>query len=83
MIHIDLFAGIGGFSISAKAMGWKTVVFCEIDKFCQKVLKYYWPNAYHHDDIYTLNYETINTELIKRLGTHWRNEPIVLTGGFP
>jgi len=39
---IDLFSGIGGFSLAAK-MAWgenvETVFFCERDKFCQAVLK--------------------------------------------
>jgi len=83
MIHIGLFEGIGGFSIAAKQMGWTTGVTCEIESFPQTVLKNRFPDAYHHGDIHTLNYETINTELSKRFGTHWRNSGIIATGGFP
>lgn len=83
MIHIGLFEGIGGFSLAAKWMGWDTLLTCEIAEFPRKVLQYYWPDAYHHGDIKTLNYETINTELSKRYGSHWRNDDIILTGGFP
>jgi DNA (cytosine-5)-methyltransferase 1 len=83
LIHIGLFEGIGGFSLAANWMGWKTVATCEINPFCQKVLNNYWPESYHHGDIHTLNYETINVELIKRFGTHWRNDDIIVTGGFP
>lgn len=32
----DLFAGIGGFHIALKRLGWKCVGFCEIDKPCRK-----------------------------------------------
>ena len=39
LTHIDLFAGIGGFSLAAGWAGFRTVVFCEIDEFCQEVLK--------------------------------------------
>jgi len=39
MTHLDLFAGIGGFSIAAQAAGFRTVCFVEIDPFCQEVLK--------------------------------------------
>ena len=66
MIHIGLFEGIGGFSLAAKWAGWKTYATCEINPFGLQVLKYYWPGAYHHGDIHTLNYETINNELIQR-----------------
>lgn len=83
LIHIGLFDGIGGFSLAAELKGWETLVLCEIEKFNQKVLKYYWPDAYHHADIHTLTYETIQIELSKRYGEGWRNRPIILTGGFP
>ncbi len=37
---IDLFAGIGGFSLGLEATGaFQTIAFCEQDKFCQAVLK--------------------------------------------
>ncbi len=80
---ISLFSGIGGFELAAEWMGWQNIVSCEINPFGRKVLEYYWPNAYHHDDIKTLNYEKINQELSKRLGTRWRTDDIVLVGGFP
>jgi len=83
MIHFGLFEGIGGFSLAASWMGWQTYLTCEINPFAQQVLRYYWPNAYHHGDIKTLTYEKINTELTKRFGDEWRNQPIILTGGFP
>jgi DNA (cytosine-5)-methyltransferase 1 len=83
VLHISLFSGIGGFDLAAQWMGWENIVSCEINPFGNKVLNHYWPNAYHHDDIHTLTYDTINTELSKRFGTHWRNDDIVLSGGFP
>jgi DNA (cytosine-5)-methyltransferase 1 len=36
--HVDLFSGIGGFALAAKWAGFRTIAFCEIDKYCQKVL---------------------------------------------
>ena len=36
---LDLFSGIGGFSLGLERAGFKTVAFCEIEPFCQKVLK--------------------------------------------
>ncbi|GAH74935.1 unnamed protein product, partial [marine sediment metagenome] len=37
--HIDLFSGVGGFTLAAEWAGFKTIVFCEKEKFCQKVLE--------------------------------------------
>ena len=83
MIHFSLFSGIGGFDLASHWMGWKNYVSCEINEFANKVLEYHFPDAYHHRDITTLTYDTINTELTRRFGSHWRNDDIILTGGFP
>lgn len=83
MIHIGLFEGIGGFSLASKWIGWKTYATCEIADFPRKVLEYHFPEAYHHTDIHTLNYETINNQLSKRFGSYWRSDDIIVTGGFP
>jgi DNA (cytosine-5)-methyltransferase 1 len=66
---LDLFSGIGGFSLGLERTGgFETVAFCEIDPFCQKVLKKHWPNVPIFDDVRTLNYDgTVD----------------VITGGFP
>jgi DNA (cytosine-5)-methyltransferase 1 len=62
MNHLDLFSGIGGFSLAAQWV-WddehNIVSFVEIDQFCQKVLKKHWPAVPIHDDIRTLDYETV------------------------
>ena len=39
MNHLDLFSGIGGFALAARWAGFETKLFCEKDKFCQKVLE--------------------------------------------
>jgi DNA (cytosine-5)-methyltransferase 1 len=83
VIHISLFSGIGGFDYAAHRMGWKNYVSCEINDFCNRLLKFYWPEAYHHTDIKTLTYEKINEELTSRFGADWRSDDIVLSGGFP
>lgn len=82
MIHFSLFSGIGGFDLASEWMGWNNYLSCELADFPNKVLKHYWPKAYHHRDIKTLNYDTIQDELTRRFG-EWRTEPIILTGGFP
>ena len=54
MTHIDLFSGIGGFSLAASWV-WpdhEVVTFVEKDKYCQKVLKKHWPNVPICEDIY-------------------------------
>lgn len=83
MLHISLFSGIGGFDLASEWVGWTNIVSCEINPFGRKVLEYYWPNAYHHDDIKTLTYTKLNEELTKKHGADWRADDIVLTGGFP
>jgi DNA (cytosine-5)-methyltransferase 1 len=70
MKHLDLFAGIGGFSLAARWAGIETVAFCEIDENCHKVLNKHWPELPIHKDIKTLNggdYEGID----------------IITGGYP
>jgi len=61
MNHLDLFSGIGGFSLAARWV-WGEAhhpIFCEIDQFCQKVLREHWPNAKIFSDIKELTYEQI------------------------
>lgn len=49
---LDLFSGIGGFSLGLERTGgFETVAFCEIEPFCQKVLLKHWPNVPIFDDV--------------------------------
>lgn len=50
---LDLFSGIGGFSYAAERLvgGFETIGFCEIDPYCQKVLKKHWPDVPIHEDV--------------------------------
>ena len=54
MKHIDLFSGIGGFALAA-SWAWgedhNVVCFCEMDKFCQKVLNKHWPGTPIVEDV--------------------------------
>ena len=43
--NIDLFSGIGGFSLAAESVGWRTVVFCEKDRYCQRILGRHWSDV--------------------------------------
>lgn len=48
---LDLFSGIGGFSLGLERAGMKTVAFCEIDPFCRRVLKKHWPEVPVYQDV--------------------------------
>lgn len=75
---IDLFSGIGGFSLAAKWAGMETVQFCEQDQFCQKILRKHWPKIPIHNDIKTLTKQTIIN------GGIWNeSKSTILVGGFP
>ena len=56
---LDLFSGIGGFSLGLEAAGMTTVGFCEIDPFCREVLAKHWPGVYIHDDIRSLTTDVV------------------------
>ena len=68
---LDLFSGIGGFSLGLEAAGMETVAFCEKDSFCRKVLAQHWPNVPIHEDIRNLD------------GQSFRGTVDVVCGGFP
>jgi DNA (cytosine-5)-methyltransferase 1 len=51
---LDLFSGIGGFSLGLERAGMRTVQFCEIDPYCQRILAKHWPDVPCHGDIRTL-----------------------------
>ena len=49
---VDLFSGIGGFSLGLERTGgFQTVAFCEVDTFCQRVLAKHWPGVPIYGDI--------------------------------
>ena len=72
---LDLFSGIGGFSYAAERIvgGFETVGFCEIDPFCQKVLKKNFPNVPIYTDIKELEQNAVR----------FRGYVDVICGGFP
>ena len=59
---LDLFSGIGGFSLAAQWV-WgdelEIVAFCEIDKFCQKVLHKHWPDVPIIKDVRDVTQQTL------------------------
>ena len=59
---LDLFSGIGGFSLAASWTGAiETIAFCEIEPFCQKVLKKHWPDVPIFPDITKLRGDEVGT----------------------
>jgi DNA (cytosine-5)-methyltransferase 1 len=71
MKHGSVFSGGGGFDLAAQWIGWANCFHCEINEFCQKILKYYWPESTTYGDIKTTDFSV------------WRNKIDILTGGFP
>ena len=72
---LDLFSGIGGFSLGLeRTNGFETVAFCEIEPYPQAVLRKHWPNVPIYDDIRTLTAERLKSDGIS---------VDVITGGFP
>ena len=67
---LDLFSGIGGFSLGLESTGFfETIAFVEKDKFCQKVLKKNFNNIQIEEDIRNVKGDRYAAD--------------VITGGFP
>lgn len=66
---LDLFSGIGGFSLGLERAGMRTVAFCEIDQFCRSILEKHWPDVPCAGDITKRQFE--------------RGEADIICGGFP
>lgn len=67
---LDLFSGIGGFSLGLERSGLcETVGFVEIDPHAQQVLRRHWPDVPIHPDITTREF--------------YEGEADVICGGFP
>lgn len=70
MIVGDLFSGIGGFSLAAHWMGWRTAWFSEVDPYACRVLAHHWPDVPNLGDIRAVDWTTV--------------QPVdVVTAGFP
>lgn len=72
---LDLFSGIGGFSLGLERTGgFKTVAFCEIEPLPRAVLRKHWPYVPIYEDVRTLDAERLTNDGI---GVD------VICGGFP
>lgn len=54
MRFASFFAGVGGFDLGFQQAGLSPAFHCEIDAYCQRVLKRHWPDVPLHGDINTL-----------------------------
>jgi len=72
---LDLFSGIGGFSLGLERTGgFETVAFCEIEPFPCKILAKHWPEVPCYEDVTKLT-----GDILRRDGI----AVDVITGGFP
>jgi DNA (cytosine-5)-methyltransferase 1 len=57
---LDLFSGIGGFSLGLERSGnFESSAFCEIEPYCRAVLKKHWPNVTVYEDVKELSKERL------------------------
>lgn len=71
LTHGSLFSGFDAPSVAASWLGWENAFHCEINPFCNEILKYWFPNSEHYEDITKTDFKK------------WRGRIDVLTGGFP
>ena len=72
---LDLFSGIGGFSLGLeRTKGFETVAFCEIEPYARRVLAKHWPGVPIYDDVTTLTASRLEADGIA---------VDAICGGFP
>jgi len=71
---LDLFSGIGGFSIGLEEAGFETAAFCEIEDYPRAVLRKHWPDTPIYRDVRQLTGEQLRADGIV---------PDLLCGGYP
>ena len=71
---LDLFSGIGGFSLGLERAGMHTVAFCEVEPSCRRVLERHWPGVPIYGDITELSAQHLTADGI---GVD------LICGGFP
>lgn len=64
MTLLDLFSGVGGFSLAASWAGIETIQFVENNTYCQRQLKRLWPKAPIHADIKTYTGQPGSADII-------------------
>ena len=73
---LDLFSGLGGFSLGLERTGhFETVAFCDNDKFSKLILDKHWKGKKVYEDVREITKEKLIADGIEL--------PDVVTGGFP
>lgn len=67
-LHVDLFTGLAGFSLAARANGVRTIAMCEIDPRCRAFLAKAWPGVPIWDDVRSFDLADANE---RRLQVGW------------
>lgn len=94
MKHVSLFSGIGGFNLACEWLGIPTILNCEIDDFCQKVLNKHWPDVPIVKDVNNVkeikrivadSQSRESREPTQRQGREdsGRGDSLILSAGFP
>jgi DNA (cytosine-5)-methyltransferase 1 len=71
---LDLFSGIGGFSLGLERAGMRTVAFCEPNDFCRKILRKHWSEVPIYRDVRRLS----GSQILHECGSI-----DLVCGGFP
>jgi DNA (cytosine-5)-methyltransferase 1 len=71
---LDLFSGIGGFSLGLERAGMRTVAFCEVEPYPRAVLAERWPGVPIYNDVRELTADRLAADGIAA---------DVICGGFP
>jgi len=81
---LDLFSGIGGFSLGLERTGgFETAAFCEIEPFPRKVLAKHWPDTPIAGDIRKLSYNYETKSLIYDGKIIYVGTISLICGGYP
>jgi hypothetical protein len=73
---LDLFSGLGGFSLGLERTGhFKTIAFCDNNKYCNLVLQKHWKGVKIYNDVKEITKERLETDGVEA--------PDIITGGFP